>query len=337
MSTYEMFWDCASCGTQKLLGKTHRRCPECGAPQDASRRYFPEEHEKIAVHDHVYVGRDYECAHCQAPNSRAAKHCVQCGAPIGDDDADVALVEEKPEPEAPASSGGFFGFLKSRFSTHRKALVSALVLLLGLTLLCAAMGAVTMFWTREALVEAKGHRWSRTISIERFSAVSEGEWCDRMPSDAYGVSRSTRQRDTKRIPDGEDCTTVNVDNGDGTFRQEQKCTTRYREEPIYGDWCDYTVNRWVHAHDETARGTGRSPAPHWPSVSVSNCSSLGCTRMGRRRAKYVVTYREAGRDEELECDFPEEKWASIEPGSRWSAEVRVATGGLVCDSLRESR
>lgn len=28
---YEMFWDCAFCGTTALLGVTNRHCPSCGA------------------------------------------------------------------------------------------------------------------------------------------------------------------------------------------------------------------------------------------------------------------------------------------------------------------
>lgn len=337
MATYEMFWDCASCGTQKLLGKSHRRCPECGAPQDASRRYFPAEHEKVAAHDHVYVGRDYVCAHCQAPNSRAAKHCVQCGAPIGDDDADAKLVPWNPQPAQASRLAGFRAFVRHRFATRRRRILSVLCLLGGLAGIAAMCGAITMFWTRAAEVEATGHRWERSVSIERFSAESAGAWCDGMPSDAYGVSRSTRQRDTRRIPEGQDCTSVNVDNGDGTYSQQQECTTRYREEPIYDDWCDYTVDRWVYDHSETAAGEGTRPSPYWPSVSVSGCASLGCTRQGGRSAEYVVRYLEVGEDEPLECDFDQRTWESVERGSRWSAEIRVITGGLVCDSLRARR
>ena len=44
--TYEMMWDCGFCGSSKLLGKTHRYCPGCGAAQDPSTRYFPPEEEK---------------------------------------------------------------------------------------------------------------------------------------------------------------------------------------------------------------------------------------------------------------------------------------------------
>ena len=53
---YEMLWDCAYCATPKLLGKSHRHCPKCGAPQDPERRYFPADSEKVAVEDHVPVG-----------------------------------------------------------------------------------------------------------------------------------------------------------------------------------------------------------------------------------------------------------------------------------------
>ena len=80
--TYEMLWDCEFCGTEKLLGKTHRHCPECGAVQNPKTRYFPSEDEKVAVEDHQFVGADRHCGACDAPNSVMAKHCTECGAPM---------------------------------------------------------------------------------------------------------------------------------------------------------------------------------------------------------------------------------------------------------------
>ena len=47
--TFEALWDCKGCGAQKLLGKTHRCCPQCGLPQNASDRYKPAEEERIYV------------------------------------------------------------------------------------------------------------------------------------------------------------------------------------------------------------------------------------------------------------------------------------------------
>ena len=59
--TYEMMWDCEYCGAAKLLGKSHRHCPLCGAAQNADKRYFPPEEEKVAVEDHQFVGADWGC------------------------------------------------------------------------------------------------------------------------------------------------------------------------------------------------------------------------------------------------------------------------------------
>src|SRR5262245_36399297 len=100
---YEMLWDCAFCGTRKLLGKTHRHCPACGAPQDPARRYFPSDDEKVAVKDHVFVGVDRVCPACGAPGSRAAAHCGGCGAAL-DGGKDVALKTDGPAAPAAAAA-----------------------------------------------------------------------------------------------------------------------------------------------------------------------------------------------------------------------------------------
>ncbi|MBX3232093.1 MAG: hypothetical protein KIT84_19740 [Labilithrix sp.] len=88
-AVYEMLWDCKYCGQKKLLGVTHRFCAGCGAPQDPNARYFPPDHEKVAVKNHPYVGADVVCPSCRQPMSRAAKCCTNCGGPI-DKGAEVA-------------------------------------------------------------------------------------------------------------------------------------------------------------------------------------------------------------------------------------------------------
>src|SRR3954468_1308596 len=95
---YEMLWECAYCGTRGLLGKTHRFCPRCGAPQDPGRRYFPSDEEKVAVHDHVYVGADRMCRACGSAMSAKAVHCTQCGAPM--EGGKEALRVDEPAPVA---------------------------------------------------------------------------------------------------------------------------------------------------------------------------------------------------------------------------------------------
>ena len=83
-NTYQMLWDCPHCRAPRLLGLTHRHCPQCGAPQDAKLRYFPSDAEKVKVEDHVYAGRDLVCRYCSAYNGRASKHCGECGSPLSE-------------------------------------------------------------------------------------------------------------------------------------------------------------------------------------------------------------------------------------------------------------
>ena len=173
--TYEMFWDCAFCGTTRLLGKTHRFCANCGAPQDPAARYFPAEADKVAVEDHVYVGADRICANCSTPGSAAARHCTACGSPLGDDDATVALVSE-PHPPAPAAPR----------RTARRPIVAVVVVALN--------GLLTvLLWKEEQVLTVSGHEWQRSVEVERLSAVRDGAWCDQVPSRAsqrvFRVSR----------------------------------------------------------------------------------------------------------------------------------------------------
>ncbi|TNE90658.1 MAG: zinc ribbon domain-containing protein [Deltaproteobacteria bacterium] len=337
MATYEMFWDCPACGTTKLLGKTHRHCPSCGAAQDPERRYFPAEHEKVAVEDHVFVGRDLVCAHCETPNSAIAKHCVNCGAAIGDgDDVGVVLVHERDgSSEAPSEASGATSSsakpevpVKSGGRGWAGLVGLGLLGMLFVSMLCCC---ITVFWTREGEAELVSRSWERSIAIERFSARSDGDWCDGMPHDAYGVSRSQKQRSTNRIPDGEVCRTVNRDNGDGTYSQSQSCTTTYREEPVYDDWCSYTVDRWGHDRWETAKGTGKDK-PKWPRISVDGCRSLGCTREGSRVAHYTLHLREVGGDGDADCQVTEAQWTREKKGRRQTVAIGVIDGGIRCSS-----
>ncbi len=350
MPTYEMFWDCGACGSTKLLGKSHRHCPNCGTAQDAEWRYFPADHERVAVEDHVFVGIDLECAHCETPNSRAAQHCVNCGAAIGDgDDQQVALVGTGPvelgdpgevDPQAgPAEDDWKTAYQDDlddvlAYQREKSRRTAKLVIgSIGVLLISAlVLFLVWNFWTRPAVLKVTHHSWERRVHVERLQAVRDGSWCDSMPYDAYSVSRSRQERSTNRIPDGEVCSSVNVDNGDGTFSTQQSCSTTYREEPVYDDYCDYTVDRWRHDHTETAGARGMSP--RWPSVSASGCSSLGCTREGGRDADYNVHLVEIVDEPHThECDYDEATWRSMRNETEWTGKVRMLTGSLKCGGL----
>src|SRR5262245_41064864 len=78
---YEMLWDCDHCDTKGLLAKSQRHCPECGAKQNADKRYFPPEGAEVRVDGHKYEGADRVCPACSAAISAAAKNCTNCGSP----------------------------------------------------------------------------------------------------------------------------------------------------------------------------------------------------------------------------------------------------------------
>jgi len=323
--TYEMLWSCEFCGAKKLLGKTHRHCPECGAAQDPSRRYFPSEEEKVAVEDHVFVGADVHCPACQASMGAAAKHCAECGAPLDKAAAQVARVAdataEKPKEPPP----------KRR---SRKGLVIGLVFA-GLGLLSILIIALAL-WTEEKQLTTIGHTWQREIRIEAFGPKTESEWCGSMPGDAYSVSRSREVRSHNSVKTGESCSTRRVDNGDGTFTEKQECTPEYRQEPVYDDKCNYTVDRWSYARSATASGRSLAEVPVWPQVVLRAAgTTIGSEREGQRVETYTVHFGDAAdAAKTLTCDLAEASWRAVPVGTRWKADASVLTGLLDCTTLR---
>lgn len=320
---YEMLWDCDYCGTRKLLGKSHRHCPKCGAPQGPKARYFPSESERIAVEDHVYHGADRVCPACDTANSAAADFCVNCGAPTGDA-PEVARVGV-PEPEPPAAPRASAELSVPSRRSRRGCLAAV-----GGGILALAATLTSFCWTRAEAFRVAGHAWEHRIAVERFQTVDESGWRDAVPGDARDVSCSRQQRETREVPDGETCTTVDVDDGDGTFHQEERCETRYRSEPVYDDHCSWRADRWRPEPDRVASGSDL--APRWPETGFRACHEIGCRREAGRTSRYdlVLTDDEGNRHT---CAVPEPRWRARAEGMRLRGRVRIVTGGVVCESL----
>ena len=322
---YEMLWDCSSCGTTGLLGKSQRRCPNCGAPQDPAKRYFPAPGAEVAVNGHKYEGVDWTCAACTTPNGAAAAFCQNCGNPK-DGNKGVAVASDRlvkngqllaalsAPPPKPASKAPFF--------------------IGGAVLVVLFIIAALFLIKHEATVDVVAHQWRRTIDVERFDAVADSAWCDAMPSDAYNVSRHREQRSTRQIADGQECHDRQTDRGDGTFSVKTECKTKYRSEPVYDDKCTFTVDRWHKVREEVAQG-GLQQTPAWPPLrlSTSTFGRRGAEREGGRREQYTLTLRETKNAKTHECDYSEPKWRSIPDGSRHAIEVRLI-GSAVCDTLK---
>lgn len=323
-----MLWDCTSCGTKGLLGRSHRHCPHCGAPQDQTTRYFPPEGTDIRVTAaYSYEGVDKVCPGCTTPNGGAAAFCKNCGSPLDGTPATVReragiiggsppLTPPTPQPTAQPTA--------PRSRTTKLLMAAAVVVVLAII--------VSLVWKRDVQVRVMGHTWTRTIGIERYEPRAESEWCSSMPGDAYSVRRSREVRSQRQIKDGETCTTSRESRGDGSYVNKETCSPKYRSEPVYDDKCHYTVNRWHEVRSVNAAGASVADGPRWPPLPrLSSGTCLGCEREGQRRATYAVQLQ--GPKAPWVCDYDEARWRSIVDGAVMPLKVRVVTGGADCDSL----
>ncbi len=349
---YEMLWDCQYCGATKLLGKTHRFCPNCGAAQDPDSRYFPAEDEYVAVHDHRYVGVDVTCPNCEALNSGSAEFCGTCGAPLTDAARAKTLETQTRDQGQQFASSGSRDLAQERFDAEmerigvkpkaragdsgRSWLKYGLI---GLGVALVAFILVLIFLTKESPVYVTGHSWEHEVRVDEYKSFDESTWCSSgLPAGAYNVSRRSEVHHTNQIPDGEDCTTRRVDQGDGTFRQERVCTTRYRPEPVYQDKCYYTINRWDYAYSEYTRGSSRDDALVWPepSYNCQNQARLGCQREGGLNAEYLLHLHASEGDADYTCGIELARWQNAVIESRFTLAVGVIGGEARCDTLQEA-
>ena len=92
------------------------------------------------------------------------------------------------------------------------------------------------------------------------------------------------------------------------------------------------VDRWVQHSTEHSSGVGLTPSPSWPSYTVSDCSSLGCTRVGGTDEEYAVELKDSAGDDHA-CSFSQERWSTMLVGQEYDARKRVLTGWLVCSDV----
>lgn len=350
--TYEMLWDCPRCGTDKLLGVTHRHCPACGAPQDPSQRYYPSEQDKVAVANHVYYGADKMCAGCETPNGAQATFCCGCGMPLEGATKEVHARTDQVADQAQQFLGETVGAAKAEVRDRRDARVASelgtakdapgmskgvkiALIVVPIVLLIVTAILVLVFWKRETTVTVDGHQWKRTIAVERFDNVTESAWCDSLPRGAKKLSSSKEKRSTKKVKDGEECKRRRKDNKDGTFKEVKECKPKFREEPVYDQKCRYSVDKWKTVRTEVAEGASSAPAPEWPSVKLAKEGTCkGCERIGTKTESYELRFVDAAEGETHECEVEQSQWSSTEVGSTWTAEVGVVSTSLDCDSFK---
>jgi hypothetical protein len=302
---YQMLWDCDHCDTKGLLAQSQRHCPECGAKQNPDKRYFPKEGEEQRVDGHKYAGSDRACPSCQAPQSALAHNCTHCGSPLDG----AAEVRGVAAPVAPV------------VVKKRRWWIAVVVIIV----IAAIIFGIWYRFIRkhEATVTVTAHRWERAIGIEKFDERQEQAWRNEMPSDARMSSCHTKQRSTKQVPDGEECHMVKQDKKDGTFEKVNKCTPKYRSEPVEDDWCSFTARRWKEVDSVRKSGTGLSP--EWPT-NVPRADVVEM-RAGKRVEKLILDFGKQS------CDVDDTVWRKHADGAKLKVDVRASSGDIVCSSL----
>ncbi|MEO0565205.1 MAG: hypothetical protein AAF125_24070, partial [Chloroflexota bacterium] len=290
-------------------------------------------------------GADVICPACGTTNSTNSVHCGACGSPLegaasassiksGDwmdineasafaQSRDVGREQREQQLEAAGVKSGD----EAKGGAGRTFAIIGVVLLV-----VCGVGFFLFSQTSAQEVYVSGHEWERTISVEEYQSVSEGDWQESVPSLAYNETCYQRERGTERVPDGETCRTERRDNGDGTFSEREVCETAYREETVFDTWCDYRIDQWESVDPVLTSGT-LADAPTWGAAPQA-CSStrLGCERESGRDERYTVLFQ--GDDNEFRCSFTEQDWRDIQIESNWTVEVRMV-GGAVCDTLEQ--
>lgn len=348
--TYQMLWDCKFCGTEKLLGVTHRHCPNCGAAQDTEHRYFPAEADMVALEDHKYVGADKKCPACGQPNSAASTYCSECGADlatgevvatfgarelgtgIAETDTRRDVTKEKFEAEMvrvgviEADQPVFLGLRK-------KHLITGAIIAAVLVVIAGIIYALTYRSDETGTVSAV--TWQRTIEIEEFQQLSNQSWDDGVPEDAYNVRCKEEQRGTEQVQVGSHRECQDVDQGDGSFRRECWDVPDYESRPVYDERCTYTVDRWVVARQVQAdNAQSRMLLPAWPQYTLAagiGAKNYGRERTGQRYETYDVVFTLNGKTER--CSVDQATWKNFTSGTSITVEVGLA-GNPDCDTLK---
>ncbi|MCE7938355.1 MAG: hypothetical protein DYG90_07195, partial [Chloroflexi bacterium CFX6] len=236
-----------------------------------------------------------------------------------------------PDPDAARQQA----LAAARPAVPRFTRAQVVLVAVGLLFLCG-VAAYALTRTETATVAVVDREWVRSIDVEAYGPVSGSDWCDSLPPGAYAVSRHQAVRYHEQVPDGEQCDTIRIDNGDGTYREERSCFPVYRSEPVYADRCTYQVDTWAYARTVEARGTGHD-TPAWPALDLTGGgrTCVGCEREAGRHERFTVYFSPPDSEGRLSCTFDAaEAWQPFRQGTEWVLEVGAFTGSPDCGSLR---
>jgi hypothetical protein len=287
---------------------------------------------------------------CGTLNSGGSHFCQNCGASLEEGIQAQTLGEQTRGLHESFESSGSRDVVKEEFDAEMTRIGAKPkkkgegqgmnMRVVGFVVLAIiALAAVAFFFlrTEERTVVVTGHGWEHTIRVEEYASFTDSSWRDSRPS-GYNVSMVPgtcveRQRSTRQVPDGEECRVVRSDNGDGTFTERNVCTTTYRSEPVYDDWCQWRGERYELFDTFTSSGVDLNT--FWPEVSLdcANQQRIGCQRE-ERNSTYWITFESEDGEQSYRCNFPISQWQAAEEGDRFTVQVRVMDEGSAdCRSL----
>ena len=288
------YWDCPFCGRKGIDGLLDK-CPGCGTGKRDDTRYYMKSSSDLVSGEELEaagIGKDendglhkeWVCPFCGQLNNWKDQVCVSCGAPKESAEelyGDAAIRKAERAAKEAQDLGG-----QALESKHKKkptflliaAAVMLLLILINVPLLHETETVTAFAWEREVTVEAletvQESDWSLPERADLIRKASEIHHYDQV-LDHYETRYETRSR---QVPDGYDTTVTYEDNGNGTFREVEHKTPRYRteyyeeavqipiyrDEPVYRTQYYYYIDKWIPKEHYPTSGTDQEP--YWSSA-----------------------------------------------------------------------
>lgn len=343
-------WDCPACGTKGVRGDVYT-CPNCGRVRaDDVKFYLPT--DAVEVTDAAGIaaakaGADWQCDYCGNLNAAASGDCEKCGAPRG---SKQRATHEYDQAALPRSAAEAAGAPREPVSTPvaKPRQRSWKPLAIGAVIVAALVGlGFFLFSPRESVATVSGKSWERSLRVEAYGPQQVQDWAASVPSDAYDKTcqtavrsyvpvqtgtRTEQQQECRRVAVGEETYECGVvDLGNGRFEQ-QMCTRTiyedqcewvsvevpvYIQQPIYDNYCTYTVDRWAYVRTETAGE--RDTEPYWPAVADTANER---EQEGGRQERYVV-YIVDEKEKTWEWETDLATWQQFSRGQKVVLVMRV--------------
>ena len=328
-----LIWVCPSCETENP--GPIKSCTACGAPQPDDVAFQRVNTKKFNfIKDEALIrmaksGPDIHCPFCGTRNLATAKTCTQCGGELirggkarqtgqrvpKKGAAQTAQATRSKQQAQPAS--------KTRSTTPaavaappKRKSSKAIFIIVGLAVVACIAAAIVITLLLSKTDDTTGTvmdvSWTRSITIEAYTAVTDSDWWDDIPAGAEVGICSMKYRYTSDQPEAnstEVCSEAYVeDTGTGIGEVVQDCTYE-----VYDEYCDYTVMEWVEVDSAVESGSNLSPI--WPDPLLSDDQ-----RLGEYKENYKITFSGDGETYTFSTT-DSDLFMMAEPGSQWILSI----------------